>query len=253
MDVTACLNLLKESRGRGAVQVFLPSLGREVTVKQINVGMQKTVSKVAISGGASFYSTLVALAVELTDGAVSPQSITDIDLMKILCVVKLNNIFEPISYRITCGKCNEQSIYSIDFKEFLERLSKISWEKRTLKFDGTFGHVEIDVSLPSVADIAALKAIEEIEGTSEDSSKMLATFVKAIRIGNEAVEGIDASFSEKVKVLDALPGAVLADKDSLPKTVSTEMIPKIESAAYDVVCKKCNERISSVLTVDSFF
>ena len=119
MDISTFREVVKESNGSAVNPVFIPSLDKTVSCKQMTVGVRKTLSKAAISvvygDVAEFDAAISAIfTTHILDEDFNIDKLTVSDQVAIACQLLRGNITEDIKMALTCTKCKLEFDYIVD-------------------------------------------------------------------------------------------------------------------------------------------
>lgn len=281
MKINDALNVLKNHEGSRTYDCFVPSLNRKVAFRDLTVAEMKSMSKMALDSTEHIDNVYIALTAMIINVALEKLDYTvlnEADRISILACIKKNNIISPERYYITCKKCKNQYIHTIDFDKIIDKLKDMP-KPKTIKFLQGELKYEIQITLPSInllynfkeycnAMITESKKKMDTQEKDEsekngilrmanrfflDYSNLL--FVKTIKINDELLEDFNENTTivKRNNLLDKLPAKLITEIDVL--------IEEEKSWAFDEklkqksICteKGCGTKNDFNLNVNDFF
>jgi len=268
MNVNQALEMLREKKGSHRYSCYVPSLDRECMFKPVTVAELKSVSKIAIDeNDENFMMAATALILDVCTEDLDPKILTDLDRIKLILDIKVNNQMSDDVYKITCRECGSQYSVNLDYENMIKKLS-ISPKSEFLKFTDDDVNYEIELNLPSIDILCKFrqyiantnKELEQKDASDEEKLKVELyfasyspmLFVKNIKINDQEIEGFNQlSISDRDIFLNELPAALFEKiTNTIVKNKDLDITRKMRNSTN---CPGCNIENTYDPSIEDFF
>lgn len=263
--------ILSQSNGSGFYNIYVPSLNKELTFKQLTVGQQRSIAKNSadynniasnIKNRASILKTICVSSEDIDF-----LNITWPEFVYILAIVRANNFTDELKYKIQCSdteKCNTSYEYSVNFDEIISNLEKVINkinDNKIFAFNMGDNKIEFIMNYPSVKKYNELLEFQEKilrlqkEGKEEEiESAMLDSFSYAF-IKNIKFNGnlIDIKAETSLDLYRKIDETFNFNFASLLKFIDNEFSDFQMALSKKLHCPKCNSITEFDLGIDDFF
>lgn len=156
-DKDDLLKLIEGDVASGVTKVYVNSLGKEVSFKEITVTQQKTLSRILIGNEQRkdiVYDAQCATinAAALTEGF-DVYDLTEFDRLKILIALYQANMFNN-DVKFTCKQCGTENQYKLNFDNVLVKLDEIGLEPKKFHHDSKNFTYDFVIEYPNVRRIS---------------------------------------------------------------------------------------------------
>jgi len=248
-NVQNILNVLKEIDSQLSYPVFVPSLKKELSFKQINIKQLKQLLKCVVDS--SVYSTEYILTINniikenCIDKDIVTNNLTVLDKLLILVKMRAESISPNYTFNFTEEEINEHSL-SVSEQTIDLNLTYKTFLEKQIKFDSqVFTHGNIEV----VCNIPTLETENRLEDELHKNIKLQITTPDELRtsLGNLFINEV-TKFIEELKINDVVVSFNTLDfktridiVESLPVNVLSDILKYIEKF----------KEISNIITVHS--
>ena len=248
----------KQEIGAGRIPVYLCSTGENVTMRELTVTDQKTLSKTALINNNRrdvLYNTQCSLINGcVLDEGFDVRNYTEFDRIVLLARLYQQNYFNN-DVKFTCPKCGKENVYKLDFTKILEKLKAAYSEDKVYDMSYADKQFRFTVGWPKVSAVSDFydnyykqyqanndKTRESIDRLS--NVEYLVMFIKGIElfVGSETIslDLNDYTYDERTDVIDSLPQGLVFDDDSgvISKVISEFTDPLNKAFQYEK-CQFC--------------
>jgi len=266
------VNALNEEFSTSVNRIYVHSLDREVSFKEVRVSEQKALTKILIENEDKedvIYQSIMALIqmLCLEKDTVDFSKLTELDRIKIMLELYQGNFFnEELTF--TCSKCGTENTFKIDFDHIVTELNKMKFDdvevileddSRTFIFMLNFP--KTSRMLEFMTEIANSKrAINKKDSEKITNIDMFDMFIKSFIIEGKAEDGKiinvnceETAVTETEKILEVLPQTILYGKDGILEAISSKIFSKVEQLFVDPVCLECGTQQKGVVSLADFF
>lgn len=268
MNLSEATAIMNSSSGNVSYDIYVPSLSKEVSFKQITTGQQASLAKFSISyseyDSYEFGVSVLALISSLClDDSLDVKLLSKADVTCILAAIRLNNILTPLVLNISCPKCENTVAYTVDLDNVIATVTKnvqnnISESIDDIKFIlGEPSYIQ-GLEFNEYINIVIKTGYELSDAEAEDRRLLLlpSIYIKQVFIGDEEVNDfVSETVINKIKFYESLPAATgLSRKDgtALLETIENNFIDVYDNLG-ECTCNECKLLITDVVTNDSFF
>ena len=271
-NVPDVLAALKEEFATSLNNVYINSLKKTYSFRDITVLEQKTFSKLMIDhdGQPDFvYDAQCALIQKLcTDPEFNVYKITEFDRLKIFFLIYQANFFNS-TFTITCPHCGNNVEYTIDFEKLVKAIDDVEICDITVEHVVKNRKYEFTINFPTVTRMADYKKYQakmnkknKIKPTDESSQTLIDLIdilIKKLVITNLTTNNVitlvpeDMKYEEYSMYLETIPQSVIYSSDSPLIKVAQEKYNQLREALPKAKCPNCGEDIELVEDIDGFF
>lgn len=269
------LAAIKENFATGISRIYINSLDKEVSFKEISVKTQKTLTRI-MSGNENrkdiVYDAQCALINEAAlDKSFDVFQVSEFDRLKLLMALYQANMFAN-DITFTCEQCGAENSYKIDFDAVLRRLDEFDLEPKTFTYDTRSAKYEFTLRFPSVKLVSSfyksycqkqkgvprkMNQVDENTQNMEYVNLFIAGFSAYNKDTNKEVR-VDLSkfpVSEIETFVGALPQDVLYSDHGVLMFITNEFLEKLNESFDTHECAQCGtiHEKGEVNSPESFF
>lgn len=267
----------------GGQQFFIPSFKKNLLFKELSTGLQKTLSKIAVSSDNHYVSNMARLGLfdeMLLEGTHEYKSgqLTIVDMIAFIAQLKrASNDSKILNFDARCSCGNVVKIV-IDLDKVLENCKKYDFKRLISKFSLDGKEYEIELKDASWMDLIILQ--ESLKNTYNDFNgsdlqfqiyyalNKICMYIASIKInGDEVKDKNEQPFDkwdvpDRIKFFDLLNPKITIDEevsDSLINIVVQNFKDRELSAFIftdtfqNKTCGACGANVEGVFTYDNFF
>lgn len=275
MDINKALNILEQNNGTSTVDIFVPSLKRNVSFKPITIGKVKSISQMFLNNGfdSDLHVILTSIMLDLCVEDLKLKDLCEIDRVRILMELYTYNNFSDNEYEIDCSNegCTHQVSMKVDLTTLYDKFDEVEEEiVKDFNISGidykiTFHYPSLDLVLKYKKFIEDTKTVllNDVDSnfSEEDTYKIEfymmkysnLLFIKDIQLNGENIDGFrNLSIADRNAIIDNLPPKILQYVENDIIQNDHFKMPRF----LDVVttCPKCNKgKMKLDLTIEDFF
>lgn len=245
LNINDIIGLVKETNKDFEMDVYVPSLNKDVHFKPMNASHLKSIIKTSVEGifaNNYFNQSVFSIIRDICDSSVPLSKITTLDKIFILLQLRKKNVKNSIS--VDFKKDDKAVSEDVDLEQFLNKI-----KKQKLSFSDEIyknGAYEITVGFPSIEqeylfdtyfqqskikkidenDRAALKELFAPLFISE-----ITQYIKSIKIKDQEINLLSLSIAERTSIVESLSGTVV-------------------SGIIETIDKSFGRQISKILTLE---
>lgn len=224
LNISDILNLVKETNKDFEMEVYVPSLKKDVHFKPMNASHLKAIIKTSVEGifaNNYFNQSVFSIIRDICDPSVPLANITTLDKIFILLQLRKKNVKNSIS--VDFKKDDKTVSEEVDLEEFLNKIKKqkLSFSDEVYKN----GSYEITLGFPSIVQEYLFDTSFEqsrIRKTDENDRAALkelfaplfineiTQYVKSIKIKDQEINLLTLSISERTAIVESLSGTVVS-------------------------------------------
>ena len=152
------IKVLKGDFASGVTKVYVNSLGKEVSFKEITVTQQKSLSRIIIGNEQRKDIVYDAQCATINNAALADgfdvYKLTEFDRLKILIALYQANMFSN-DVKFTCKQCGMENQYKLNFDNVLAKLDEIGLEPKEVNYENNNFKFKFTVSYPIVRRISS--------------------------------------------------------------------------------------------------
>lgn len=270
------LTALNSEFATGVIKVYVNSLDRECSFKEISVKEQKSLTRM-MSGNENrkdliFDSQCAVINKAALDPAFDIYKLCEFDRLKILMALYQENMFQN-EVKFTCQECGAENKYKVDFNNTLVRLDQYKLEKKTFNYENKKHKYTFEVEYPTVSMVSKFYAsycqrhgthVPKKQTKTNDMMTNLEyvnLFIKEVTMENKTTGSKTVILFDNYKISDredllaAFPQDVLYTENGIVKFIVNEYIAPV-NASFDKhecsVCGAVHEK-EGVNNSESFF
>jgi len=248
----------KQAMSSATIPVKLYSEDREITLRELTVTDQKSLSKTAMLNNSRrdivFNSQCAMINSCVKTKGFNIQEYTEFDRIVLLLRLYEQNYFKN-DVKYICPKCQKENVYAIDFSRILTKI-RSAWrpDKQVLVAHGD-KQFKFTLGWPKVSTISEFyknyyrqyqNANENTQNTIDQLSNVeyLVMFIKGIELilkDNEiSLDLNDCSYAERSDIIDSLPqGVIFDDEDGIIAKVVSEFTDPLNKSFQYEKCQFC--------------
>ena len=262
IDKKAALNAIKSKFISTVIKIYVNSLGREVSFREITVAEQKKLSRIMIDNENRkdiVYDAQCAILQSIClEEDLDIYSLTEFDKIKLLLLLYQRNMAKH-DITFTCPECHSENKYQIDFGNVIYKLDHFDTSDKTYTYENATWKFDFTISYPSVEKVSKFYKSRYAQMRKISDSKALealntslnidyvSLFIKSISFaesGSESMTQIDASdytIDEMFDVISVFPQDVLYSDNGIIQYITKEFIGKINDAFEKHECAICGK------------
>ena len=152
------LKVLKGDFASGVTKVYVNSLGKEISFKEITVTQQKSLSRIMIGNEQRKDIVYDAQCATINNAALAEgfdiYQLTEFDRLKILIALYQSNMFSN-DVKFTCKNCGAENQYKLDFDGVLKKLDEIGLEPKEFVHENKNFKFTFTIAYPFVKKISS--------------------------------------------------------------------------------------------------
>ncbi len=198
------LNALKDLNDANTVTVKVPSLGKNVTFKQVSVSQQKELLRTAFDGVDGVITRSIAVNNIITDNCVDDVEFLIIDKPAILVALRIESIGSKI--KVDKEEYDLKDIKPIK-KSDVKLKHKVEYDGITVNLKVPGLDVDTDISNKLAKEFAKFESAEDKIKQSLDVVVAFesAKYIDKVSIGDESIVFDDISVHERRDIVNNLP------------------------------------------------
>ena len=241
-------------------RAFINSLGKEVSLREVKVSEQKTLSRIMINNSLRkdiIYDTQCALinSVVLEDGF-DIYDLSEFDKIKLLMLIYQASVLKK-DVMFTCKHCGFDNNYKIDYRQTIERLDKLDVSDKKFNYECSGKKFTFTVSYPSVRRVSAFyreyqrahKLTKDLQEQQETNMNFeyVNLFIKDILIEDasgksQEINLLDYGPLDVEDIIAVFPYEVVYNDDGILRYITTQFIGKINEQFDTYECMNCHEK-----------
>ena len=253
------VKLLKGDFASGVTKVYVNSLGKEISFKEVTVTQQKSLSRIMIGNEqrkdivydaqcATINSTALAEGFDI-------YQLTEFDRLKILIALYQANMFSN-DVKFTCKQCGAENQYKLNFDNVLAKLDEIGLAAREFEYENRNFKFTFTVEYPKVKRISSfykayylkhkVTSKKDIQ-VNDNLSNMeyVNLFISKVKLNVKstgAVREFDMSnyrASDVEEILAQFPQDALYNDNGVLNFIAVEYLKKINDSFDKHQCYSC--------------
>lgn len=276
IDNNSVLNAFKQALGSQVMKVYVNTLGREVSFKEVSVVEQKTLSKTMIANENRrdiIYDVQCSLINRLClEDGFDIYRLTEFDRIRILMEIYQSNYFKnEITFK--CPECGAENKYQIDFDNIISKLNDFDLSDRVYNLEDKYRHYNFTINYPFVRNVSNFYKSynKKYAHTTKKEQEVLDSmgnieyvnlFIKQIEMvskddpSNRQVADLTLmSYNQIEQLISILPqNIIFSDDNGVIKYITTEFIEKINKVFQYEKCSQCGaETTEGIGGIGDFF
>jgi hypothetical protein len=224
LNISDIISLVKETNKDFEMDIYIPSLNKDVHFKPMNASHLKAIIKTSVEGifaNNYFNQSVFAIIKDIRDPSIPLSKITTLDKIFILLQLRKNNVKNSIN--IDFKKDDKVVSEEVDLDELLNKI-----KKQKLSFDDKVyknGAYEITLGFPSIEQEYLFDAyfqqsrIKKIDENDRSALKELfaplfineiSQYIKSIKIKDQEINLLSLLISERISIVESLSGTVIS-------------------------------------------
>ncbi|HPM74206.1 MAG TPA: hypothetical protein PLA71_00625 [Saccharofermentans sp.] len=268
MKLDDAIKMMDAKNNRSMFEVKLPN-GSTNLFKHFNLRQRKNLAKVALGEEDNKNSDYQIAKLGLMKDCCPELDIdkmTILDFVSALAQLRLNNIAAPLTYTITCKKCDSKFRYVFDLCEVVEKCAKAATEKPKFeRVELLTGDISFVLGEASLTDHISFYRILEHVKEKEERTRMLLSvypiqFIKKIFItGNEIEDWSDNNFVDKLLFVEnhiqdnSIDVEKYGESNLFSLILNAYPFDRLDKVFPIVSCSKCGDAKEGLFDLDSFF
>lgn len=272
----AVLNAFKQEFSTTVNVVYVNSLKRDVSFREITVNEQKTLSKIMYQNEQRkdvVYDTQCQLINKLClDEDFDVYRVTEFDRIKILMDIYSGNYFNN-DIRFKCPECGTENVYRLDFPKLIQKLNDFTLDDVTFHAEDRQRNYTFVLNYPYVSSVSNfyrnyMKTYRNVTSKEREVLDSIGNidytnlFIKEIQMvgkdnpGNKLVADLTImNYKEIEELISLFPQEmVFSEKNGVLKFITTEFIDRINSVFQYEKCVQCGHQTQEGLgSVIDFF
>lgn len=269
------INVLKNEFSSTVTSVYINSLDKEVSFREITVLEQKTLTRVMGTNEHRKDIIYDAQCALINTAALDPTfdiyKCSDFDRLKVLMSIYQTNMFAD-EVEFECSECGAKNKYKVDFNNALLKLDEIILDVKQFEYENRHFKYKFNIEFPSVSYVSSFHKsyFQKHRGTPRNKISQNDTtqnieyinlFIKSIDITNKATnKSTIVDFSKYVvgdreEILATFPQDVLYSQHGVLMFITDNFIKPMNSS-FDkhecCVCGAIHEK-GDINSSESFF
>lgn len=269
------INALKGEFATTVTSVYVNSLDKEVSFREISVQEQKTLTRIMGTNENRKDIIYDAQCALINGAALDPAfdiyKCSDFDRLKLLMSIYQTNMFAN-EVKFTCSECGAENQYKVDFDNVLAKLDEVVLDVKEFAYENKHFKYVFTVEFPSVSYVSAFhKAYcQKHRGTprrrvqqndTAQNMEYINLFIKTVQVENKAsgavtkIDFADYAVGDQEEILAAFPQDVLYTQNGVLMFITDNFIKPL-NASFDkhecCVCGAIHEK-GDVNSSESFF
>jgi hypothetical protein len=282
MEVKDIVVALKQKVSTEIFDIFIPSIGKPLSFRPINVGEQKSFSKMLLNykdNPAIIYKSMLGLIKTLClSKELDFHKIDEIDRMKIIIAMCARNYFFN-DIKLPCPKCKEQITLKIDLSKLGESIDNFGDHSTTFEYSTNTNKYSFVIGIPYVQLMSEIEEwvekhqepIEASETESTDkkihhfeqlfsSEDTMKAFVKSFEISNisdetkkEKVDFTGFALKDIIEICNIIPTEIFYSENGVMRIIAEKFLKPLFTLGQDITCDKCQNTIPAGFSLQLFF
>ena len=262
IDKHAALNAIKSKFISTVIKIYVNSIGREVSFREITVAEQKKLSRIMIDNEDRkdiVYDAQCAILQNIClEKDLDIYKLTEFDKIKLLLLLYQRNMAKH-DITFVCPECHSENKYQIDFGSVINKLDKFDIRDKTYDYENANWMFKFTVAYPEVDTVSKFyssryaqmrktndrKAIEALNTSL--NMDYISLFIKDMQFVDKATNEIskinasDYTVDELFDVISVFPQDVLYSDTGVIQYITREFIAKINDAFEKHECAICGK------------
>lgn len=270
------LTALNSEFATGVIKVYVNSLDRECSFKEVSVKEQKSLTRMMSSNGSRkdivFDAQCAVINKAALDKSFDIYSLSEFDRLKILMALYQENMFQN-EVKFICAECGTENKYKVDFNNTLIRLDQYKLEQKTFNYENKKHKYTFEVEYPLVKMVSKFYASYcQRHGTNIPKKQTKANdmmtnleyvnlFIKKVTIENKSTNNKtiiifdNYAIADREDLLATFPQDVLYTNNGIIKFIVDEYIAPVNATFEKHECSVCHtvHEKEGVNNSESFF
>lgn len=262
IDKRAMLNAMKSKFISTVIKIYVNSLQREVSFREITVAEQKKLSRIMIDNEDRkdiVYDAQCAILQSIClEKDLDIYSLTEFDKIKLLLLLYQRNMAKH-DITFVCPECHSENKYQIDFTNVIHKLDSFDTSDKTFEYENANWKFNFTVSYPSVQYVSAYyraryaqmrrttdrKALEAINTSL--NMDYVSLFIKSVSFTDKSsgdtsdISTSDYTADELFDVMSVFPQDVLYSENGIIQYITKEFIGRINDQFEKHECTVCGK------------
>lgn len=262
VDKRAMLSAIKNKFISTVIKIYINSLGREVSFREITVAEQKKLSRIMIDNEDRkdiVYDAQCAILqnICLEDG-LDIYNLTEFDKIKLLLLLYQRNMAKH-DITFVCPECHSENKYQIDFTNVISKLDHFDMSDKPYEYENQNWKFKFTISYPKVSCVSKFyqsryasmrktndrKAIEALNTSMNMDYVSLfiknASFIDKTTGDESTIDVSEYSVDEMLDVISVFPQDVMYSETGVIQYITQEFIAKINEAFEKHECLTCGK------------
>lgn len=253
------LAALQQDFATSVNKVYVNSVGREFSFKEISVQEQKSITRMTQGNKNRKDIVYDAQCALINKAALDPDfdiyRLSDFDRTKIMIALYQENMFQN-DVKFVCDECGEENAYRVDFSETLRKLDDYVLEKKEFEYENKHFSYKFELEYPSVRTVSKFHAQycarhgnvpkkQEQANNTMTNLEYINLFITRVQMHNKGtgadrdIKLTDYKISDREDILAAFPQDVLYAENGVLKYVVNEYIKPVNDCFEKHECLKC--------------
>ena len=256
-------------------KIYVNSLGREVSFREVTVQEQKNLSRILVANenrkDVVYDAQCAIINKTALDDDFDIYDLTEFDRIKLLMALYQQNMFAD-EMKFTCPQCGVDNTYRLNFDNTLSKLDKIDLSPKKFEYQNSAWKYEFTTAYPNVKDISNFHRayFTQKKATNRKELNMLNSmfnieyidlFIKSVVITNKVtgktrdISFADFNISDIEDIFAKFPQDVMYTDNGLIKFITETYLNSINTAFDTHVCMNCGAEYEKGENnrVESFF
>jgi hypothetical protein len=253
MDYNNIQKALQEKYSTNVTSILIPSRKKTYDFRSINVGEQKTITKIMLDADGDqyiIYQAFIGLiqATCLSDD-LNIKTITELDRIKILVELYNGNFFNS-DITIKCKSCEVVNDVKIDYSKIVKNLEEVDIDPKFETVDG----VKFKIEFPTVVRMGKYyKTLTGKKVVMSDMYDIYDQFISVIEFGEDTVDLNKLDVNDVKELLSIFPQEILYGDGGIVELISTNMFNVLENLTDEYSCSNCKEVLTGGVSIEDFF
>lgn len=265
MNTKDIIKRIPNKEGAGYFTVYLPSMDKELKIRNLSVNDQKIISKLAVSNDDTLFASesdlaKIALAENNCLNNIELDDIDVRDFFILCCALRKENYMDEFAINYTCHTCEEQFTRNLDFERLIQAATEYKDEHEETEIKTNAGPMKVTIGLPPQSDLIMLEMYYARVAKTRDVSMTekyvdyIICSMKNVAFKNEAEEWeivsdfTEMNFLEKVSFVQAA-GANIEEISKLFNDIGLIT----SKFFYDLDCPNCGAKVKTFMDASDFF
>jgi hypothetical protein len=253
MDYTNIQKALQEKYSTNISSILIPSRKRTYDFRSINVGEQKTLTKIMLDADGDQYviyqAFLGLIQATCLDDDLDIKTLTELDRIKILIELYNGNFFDS-DIDVKCQSCEATSNIKIDYASIIKKLESIDLTPKNETIDG----VKFTIAYPNVVRMGKYyKTLSGKKTSMSDMYDIYDQFISVIEFNGEVVKLDELDVRDVGELLCIFPQEILYGDDGIVDSISTKMFNVLDNLTEEYKCSSCGDTLTGGVSIQDFF
>ena len=266
--------LFDEEFATSLTPVYISSLGRDFSFREITVMQQKSLSRIMVANenrkDVVYDAQCQLINQACADEGFSVYNVSEFDRLKLLIALYQANMFQR-EVKFTCAECGAANAYRFDFDRVLERLDAVDVSDSQVEYSSKSCRYKFTVGYPSVKTVSQFhkqycarnRVTSKAQARQFDNMSNMEyvnLYIQEVEMTNSAtgktrqIDFRQFSPQDREEIIQMFPQDVLYAEDGVLKYVMERYVKVINDSFERHKCARCghvNEE-GDVASAESF-